>query len=331
MTQVNNDPTKITNTAVDTIDNGTTLGFVVDSDKLPPQPAPLDDANSDLPSLPKPTIIALNLENIIQAISYEARKLACKNGINMLNAKVKEQEETNKDELKELKDRIEAISKEKNASKISKIFSIIGIVIGVIASVAAIAFSGGSSLLLLGGIIGAVLATNSVLSMATDGKVCIEALYTVILKLLPISDEQAELAAQIIFLVQSIGLAIATGVGVSSAASSIQASVKSLNTLAKWAPKLMQTSQVISGTSSVATGVSGGVASYYAYDAGMKSVELKEIEAIIEGIKATIDIEQETLESQVEKANALLESVMQLINNCNSTQQKILTTTPTIA
>ncbi len=99
--------------------------------------------------------------------------------------------------------------------------------------------------------------------------------------------------------------------------------------------KLVNTSQralnITNGITTTAEG-SGQIASAVInYQVEKCNVNKKELEAILERIRNSIEFEKSIVEAEMERSNQLLDKVNDIVQDQNATSQAILTITPNYA
>lgn len=287
-------------------------------------------AKSDVPSLPQPSSHGLSLQTLVDALGFEQRRINCQAGVESLEAKAAEQKEVNQKELEELGKQLEEMKKQKVLNVFKKIFSVIGAIVGAIASAATIALGAvtGNPLLIAAGAIGMVMAIDSAISTATDGKVSLARGFTEFGKACGMSEETAgyfAMGMQMLMAVTSIALSL--GAGFSSSVSAAASASKVASALSTVQKGLTVTNSVVSvGTG--ATTIAGTVIEYKVADS--KATQ-KELQAILERIRQSAEMEKDLVESEMERSNDLLSKVKDIVDNSNATQAAILTGTPSFA
>ena len=129
-------------------------------------------------------------------------------------------------------------------------------------------------------------------------------------------------------------IALSLGAGFSNAASSAAKLAdgaaklsSSLNTLDKVQKGLNITNSVVSmGTG--ATTIAGAVVEY---EVNTSRANQKELEAILERIRQSAEMEKDLVESEMQRSNDLLGKVKDIVDNSNATQKAILTGSPSFA
>lgn len=293
-----------------------------------------NSAKSSLPDLPVPTG-PLNLNTLMKALAFDTRKQACKDGIDSLENRSKDQAELGKAQLDELAKQISAMEKKDFWGGILKVFQWIGALIGVIASAASLVAGAltANPALIAAGVIGCIMATESIISMATDGKVSLLNGFTELFKACGMEEETAQkwaMGVQALITVATIAVSVAAAVSkVPGKAVELSSTV-----LEKIFTISMKCQMGLNITSAGLAGVQGslGIAnSIFQSDADHTKANSKELEALMEQVRMAFEAEQGLLKSEMERISVLMEKTTELVNDCNRTQSKIVSTAPTMA
>lgn len=294
-----------------------------------------------LPTLSLP-VGTLSLDTLMSAIGDDVRRQAVQSGVQSLEAKADHQAEVNEKQLAELKKQIEEMAKKKVLNGFLKAFQIIGAIVGAIASVATIAAGAltANPLLIGVGIAAAVMTVDSVVSLASDGKYSMMAGFTALAKACGADDKTAQwiamgiqIALTVVVVAASCGAALGAGAGAAastagSVASTAGQATKTALSITQLAQKITNclnaTLQVANGSATIAN----AVISYKVEDS---KASTKELEAILERIRESIKSDQKLVESEMERANKLLSSVKDIVDNCLSTQATVLGASPALA
>ncbi len=289
----------------------------------------------ELPDLPTSSTSGLSLQTLLDAISFEQRKVACKTGVENLEAKQEEVAENNAKELEELAKQIEEMRKKEALSGFLKAFQIIGTIIGAIAAAVTIAVGvmTANPLLIAGGVMAAIAVVDSVLSLATDGKVSMAAGFTELGKCMGMSEEDAAwfgMAMQLAFTVATVAVSFG-----SASVSSATAIAANATQVADKAIQMLNSAQKIMNIANSCLAINQGIVTIHMavvdYNIADSQATQKELEAILEQIRAALEMEQALLESKMERANALLEDVNDIVEGCNETQSSIANASPSFA
>jgi len=287
-----------------------------------------------LPVLSTP-VGSMSLDSLMSAIGNETRRQACKDGVNSLELKAQQQKEVNDKQLEQLAKQLEEMQKKAVLNGFLKAFKIIGMIVGAIASVATIAAGclTGNPLLVVAGCIGMAMTIDSVLSAATDGKVSLMAGFEKLGKAMGMDDETAKWFAfgmQMAIMVVAIGVSLGAGLASTSASAanvSSQAAQRALD-VTLTAQKILNFTSAGLGVAQGTTTIAGAVVDY---NVAQTKITAKELEAILERLRESIEMDRALVENEMERANDLMAKVTEIIKGCAETQAAILTTTPTMA
>ncbi|SFJ23016.1 hypothetical protein SAMN04488082_10259 [Desulfomicrobium apsheronum] len=278
---------------------------------------------------------SMSLDSLMNAIGNEARRQACKDGVNSLELKAQQQKEVNDKQLEQLAKQLEEMKKKAVLNGFLKAFKIIGMIVGAIASAATIAAGvmTGNPLLVAAGCIGMAMTIDSVLSMATDGKVSMMAGFEKLGKAMGMDDETAKWFAfgmQMAIMVVAIGVSLGAGLASTSASAanvSSQAAQRALD-VTLTAQKILNFTSAGLGVAQGTTTIAGAVVDY---NVAKTKITAKELEAILERLRESIEMDRALVENEMERANDLMAKVTEIIKGCAETQAAILTTTPAMA
>ena len=295
---------------------------------LPDVPVSSPDASSpasDLPKLAAPTAGGLSLETLAQMISNEVCTQATKDGVASIEAKGKERAEINQKKLEEIMDRLESMKSKGILDIFKKIFSWVGVVLGAIASVATIAAGAatGNPLLIAGGAVMLTMSINSILSMATDGKVSIGAGIAAGLEALGVREDIAAytgMAFELAITLVGVGLTMFGSFG-----SAAETARKTLADVADITLKVTNISSSVVQMGSGATGIAGAV---YDFRISNSYADTKLLEAVLERLRQALEVEQDFMKGVMERAGKLTEDVNELVEGCNESLTNVLTSAP---
>ncbi len=291
-------------------------------------------AAAGLPELPAPAG-ALSLDTLISAIGDEVRRQACKDGVDSLEAKAAHQKEVNDKELEEIAKRLEDMKKKSVLDGFLKAFQIIGVIVGAVASVASIVAGvlTANPLLVAAGVMGAIATVDGIVSLASDGKYSIAAGFTALGKAMGMDDETAQwFGFGMNMAIMLASIAVSFGAGFASTSSSIaNVSSKAVETAVKVTTITSKAANIASGVNSIGTGsvtIANAVVDYHISQSQANS---KELEAILERIRMSIEMDKDLIEAEMERANELLAGVKEIVEQCNEAQTAVLTTNPSMA
>lgn len=314
--QVSGDSLKTTGATKTSSDSGIpTVSQSIDIEELPHLAAPAGP---------------LSLDTLLTAIGYETRQQACRDGVNSIELKGEQQAEINQQELDELKKQLEAMDKKGVADGFLKAFSVIGMILGAVASVASIAIGAatGNPLLVAAGVVGIAMTVDSAMSMATDGKVCIAGGVSAACEACGMDKETAQI----------VGTAVSLAITLATVALNIGGAINAGKATADAASKVVQIlaktsliTNIANGANSMAKGATTIASGVYSYQAAQSRADVKELEAILERIRMSIEMEQNLVQNEMDRANELLQAVDAIVDACNKTQTTVLTASPAMA
>ena len=283
----------------------------------------------ELPHLAAPAG-PLSLDTLLTAIGYETRQQACRDGVNSIEMKGEQQAEINQKELDELKEQLEAMAKKSVADGFLKAFSIIGTILGAVASVASIAIgvATGNPLLVAAGVVGMAMTVDSALSMATDGKVCIAGGISAACEACGMDKETAQWVGTAVSMAITFAtVALNIGGAVTAGRATVEAAGKVMQVLSKTA----LITNIVNGANSMAKGAATIASGAFSYQAAQSRADVKELEAILERIRMSIEMEKDLVQNEMDRANELLQAVDAIVDACNKTQATVLTACPAMA
>lgn len=291
-------------------------------------------AELGLPELPLSSS-PLALDTLLKALGDDVRRQACRDGVNSLDLKAKQQEEINEKELKEIADRLKEMKKKSVLDCFLKAFKIIGAIVGAIASAASIVAGAvtGNPLLIAAGTIGMAMTIDSVVSMASDGKYSIAAGFTELGKKMGMSDESAQwfgFGMNMGLMVTSIAFGFAVGFA-SSAAGIANVSSQAVQKAAQMATLSSRIANIASATVNLGSGAGTIAGAVFDYNVSRSQARSKDLEAVLERLRQAIRMDQDLVESEMERANTLLAKVREIIGQCVDTQNAILSEAPALA
>lgn len=289
-------------------------------------------ATLSLPTLPAPKIGGMSLESLLQAVNMEGRATATKAGLESLQARAAERQRVNAEKLEEIQKNLERIESKKTVNKVLNVFKKIGAVLGAVAAAATLAIGvvTGNPLMIVAGATLTVMAVNSIVSMASDGKYSISAGISAIAKECGASDETAQwIGFGVEMAITLVGACLSFGAGLSSAASK---AAELVPTIIKILSMTQKVTTVASGLNSVGQGAAQIVSAVYDYKIANSQADQKELAAILERIQQAIGMEQDFLEAVMERSSELMGKVGEIVQENAQAQIAILTgTSPAMA
>lgn len=284
-----------------------------------------------LPKLLPPDLLGMSLEQIVEAVGMQTRQVATQTGVETLKAKAAEREESNKKSIEETQKQLEKLKEKEKLSPFMKALKWIGMALSAIASAVTIAVGAltANPLLVAAGVIMAVMTVNSIVSAATDGKVSIAAGVAKLAEACGASEETAKwIGFGMEMVITLVGVCFSCGAGLSaSAAKAAEAAGKVVDIMSK----VSSATNVLSGLTTAAGGgltIANGV---YDYQITNSKATQKELDAVLERLRAAIEMETDFLEAVMKRAEELLADVKDIVQGNNEAQTAILTSAPSAA
>jgi hypothetical protein len=293
----------------------------------------VDYAALGIPSLATPSLAGLSLEQLVEAIGGEGRRLALQQGLDAIKAKGDEIKELNAQKMEELKKNLEQLKKKEKLSPFLKAFKWIGLVLGAIASVAGIVAGAvtGNPLLIAGGIIGLTMTVNSIVSEATDGKHGISAWVTELAKKCGASEDAAKwIGFAVEMAIALVGVGLSIGGAVRGFSAAVEITEKMASAMSKVAT-LAAGASLLSGLNTIAQGSVQIVSATYDYKIAQAKAEMQDLQAILERIQTAMQTETDFVEAVMEKTQELLGKVREIVQDNVTAQTAILTGSPSMA
>ena len=279
--------------------------------ETPSLPAPKTDGKSPM------SIMGMDEETVMQMLGTENAEASKKNALSTIKAKAAMRQSQNLQVLHNLEEQAEKIKNQSIWDKLKKAFTIIGAVIGIVAGIAGAVFSGGSTLAITGACIGTLLAVESIVSTATDGKISLSALCT------EMFGEKA--GPWVAFGLQMALVAVTLGTSIKSAASSVAQNVEKMaSSTAKTIGAIRMGTNIASGAAQVTSGIVGIGSAVNKYQLDNLKVSQKELEAMMAKIASEIQMQTKFLEEVLDQQQAMVEGVKDII------EQDAATTSATV-
>ena len=284
---------------------------------------------SEKPTLVSPLLASgLSLDVLVDAVGAEARKTTVKTSNEALQAKSDHRKAENDKALGEIKSQLETLAKQNALSPFQKFFKYLGMALGAIASIATIAIGAmtGNPLMVAAGVMMAVMVVDSIVSDATDGKVSISAGVAKAAEACGASEETAKW----IGLGVTVGLtlaSIAMSLGSSAAGSASTLASNVANALAKF----QQASTVVSGITAVGNGACQIAQAVFQNEVTHSKARVKDIDAILERIRESMETEADFLKFVMEKFQGLLTTVSDIVKDSHEAQVAIQTSQAPLA
>jgi hypothetical protein len=309
MTGVNNDLNRV-GTIYDNTQIGSDLnvGSKVSGGNIPEAVLQtVSDLLSETPRLRNPntqgmsntSIMGMDEDTIMQMLGTENANAIKKTTIESIKAKASMRKSQNEQVLANLQEQYDKMEKQSFWDKLVKGLKIFAAIIGVVAGVAGAVFSGGSSLALAAAVVGTLMALESGVSAATDGKVGLGAACTAIFG-------------------EELGPKIAMGITIAAALFSLGAGIggslgKAAENVTKLATVVKISTNVTSGVTSIGSGVAAMGSAMNRYSLENLKADQKELEKVMAMIQALIEQDTKHLEQVLDQSNAMVEGVKEII------------------
>lgn len=291
----------------------------------------------DLPDLPL-SMRSISVDTMLTALSDEERRNNIQSAVEAVEHQGEVLETENQKKLDEIAKQIKELESQSFWSKFCKVFSIIGAVVGAVASVATtgLGIMTANPALIAAGVAGGLMSIDSIVSTATDGKVSLAAGFTAAGKAMGMSDDASNwFGFGMSMLVTVVTVATSFGVSaVSSGAKTAQTVAQMTDNAAKMA-KGMSTistaSQIASGTTGIAQGIGSAVLTVSEYKLSKIEADKIDIDAVLEGIRNAIKMNEDLIEEEMKTAENLMSDVKDIVEDCGQTATAILTASPSAA
>ena len=294
-------------------------------DGLPPAASAADPAaaKGELPVLPV-SLGAVSIENLMNAIAEEERKNNVQLAVNDLENKANEVEKQNAEKLEQIEKQLEEAKNQSFWQKFVKAFKIIGMVIGAVAAVATTVagIASGNPLMIAAGITAGLMAIDSLVSTASDGKYSIAAGFQALGEKLGMSEDAAK------WLGFGVSMAMMLTTTVLSFGAAASTSAAQISTALA---ELTSTTNVISGLTGIGSGIGEAGLAVSNYKLSSLEANKVDIEAVLEKLRNAIEMSEDLIEAQLETSNKLLTGVKDIIDGCGETSTAILTGSPAVA
>lgn len=307
-------------------------------DSLPPGMSPAELLDTlDLPELPL-SMRGVSVDTLLQAVADEQRRNGVQSAVNNLEVQGEQMSAEGEKRLEEIKKQLDELKNQSWWDKFCKAFQIIGAIFGAIASVATIAVGActGNVGLIVAGTIGLLATTDSIVSLASDGKYSLAAGFTELGKAMGMSDEAAQWFGFGMNLAVML-TTIAVSFGASSAASSGKV-VQSVSEMTGNAAKAMSAMSKVSSVGNIAQGVTGIGSAVTSAGLAVSNYNLAHIEAnkvdidaVLEQLRNNIKMSQELIEEELKASDQLMTDVKEILEDCSQTATAILTANPSAA
>jgi hypothetical protein len=298
-------------------------------------PGGVDYAALGIPALAAPNLGGLSLEQLVEAIGGEGRRLAVQQGLEAIKAKGDEIKELNAKKMEEVQKQLDALKEKETLSPLLQALKWLGLALGAIASAVAVAGAvmTGNPLLIAGAVIGAVMCVNSIVSTATDGKYSIAAGVAAVAKECGADDSTAQwIGFAFEMAIAVVGAGLSLGGAWKVAHSVADAAVQTATKAQKVISVVTAATTILSGANSAASGALAITAAKYDYDIAKAKAEMQDLQAILARIQTAMESEEDFLEEVMERTQDLLGTVTDIVQENITAQTAILTgSTPGMA
>ncbi|MDR2442238.1 MAG: type III secretion system translocon subunit SctE [Deltaproteobacteria bacterium] len=277
---------------------------------------------TELPDLSAPLMASgLSLEVLLEAVGAKQRKTMTEATSTSLKAKAQEQKEANDKKLKELQNNLEKLNKKETLSKVSKGFKIFGLIVSAIAAVAttALGVMTGNPLMVAAGVMMTALVVDSIVSSQTEGKHGISAWTASLAQKMGASEKTAKwigFGTSMLFTAVAIGLSI----GSAFTAKSVEVVTKTMIALSR----IQAVGTGLIGVNAIAGGALTIAEAKLDSDIAKNKARNLEMDALLERLKETFEIEEDFLKFLVENLNDLTSKISDIVNEAASAQMAIL-------
>jgi hypothetical protein len=278
---------------------------------------------------PLPYRGTLSLEQLVQAVGGETRRLIVQQALEGITLKGDEIKALNDKKAEEIQKQLAQLEKKEKLNPFIKALKWVGMALGVIGTGVVIAAGAitGNPLLIAGGVIGAAMLINSIASEVSDGKYSIGAGAGAIAKKCGASEKTAHW----------IGFGIELGIALAGAGLTIGGAFASATS--QTASQAMKVMSIMAGSTSVFGGATAAgqgavqiIAAGYDYKIAQAKAEMQDLQAILERVQTAMQTESDLLESVVQRTEELLGTVREIVRDTLAAQTTILTsTTPNMA
>jgi hypothetical protein len=284
----------------------------------------------DLPNLPQP-LKSLSLDTLLNAIGDEDRRANVKSAVDKINSDGERMKSEGDKKLEEIAKRIEELKAQETESIFAKIFGIIGIIFSAIGAAAAITIGAmtGNPLLVAAGVMMAISTVDSIVSMATDGKVSMMAGFTELGKAMGMSEETAKwfaLGCQLAFTITAVALSF--GGAAASGSAAVMDKLADAGKIANIVNKINIVAGIGSGVANIGQGATKIAQSVTAYKIAKTQITTAELDKILEQLREAIKRSQEFVEEEMQASNEILSKVKEIVEDTNETTTAILTDAP---
>mgnify|MGYP001026745152 FL=1 len=287
-------------------------------DSLPSLSAPND-------TIPMSVIMGLCEEAIMSMLGMEERKEAVSSGVATLQAHAEERKQINQERIEKLQEQAEKAEKQGFLDKLKQAFSIISCVIQAIAAVAVLASAviapNPASIIGAGLLIASTVET--IMSTASDGKLSLQNGFAEAAKATGGNEQAAAICGMITSFAIGIAGSVLSGAGAAKTISDA-AKLGEVSKLTKFQQIMNNATNIVSAGTQAASSAVNITSAVYEKQIDEIKADSKLLEAILMRIQIAQDLDTKQIEKIMEKATAMAEGVKDVIDDCNSTMQSVL-------
>lgn len=291
-------------------------------------------ASLELPDLPL-SQRGISVDTLLSAISDEDRRNSIQQAVDSIEKKGEDLKAAGEKQLAALKEKLAELKKQSFWDGFCKVFKVIGMIAGAVAAAAttAVGVMSGNPLLIGVGVVGLAMVGDSILSTATDGKVCLSAGFEKLGKAMGMSDDAAKwfavgMQVAIAVVVTAVSFGAAVGTSTTGITQAGEASAKTaLNALSK----ISAASEMANGVTTIGQGAGSIALAVVAYHIAKLEAKSVDIDAILEKLRNQIKTEQDFVEEEINTADKLISAVKDIIEDCSQTATAVLTASPSAA
>ncbi len=265
---------------------------------------------------------------IMSLIDNEQRDEAVQSGLSSIETRREQRAAANEELIANLQEQAEKAEDLASMSVWQKILSVLSMVFTAIAAVATIVAGvvTGNPLLIAGGVMLTLTATEQIMSAASDGKYSLQGLGAYIIEKHGGNETANTIAcAAISFLFGLTGAALSLG---GSVTSTIAQTASTAQKIVNIGSSIANMTGSLANAGSAAVGIVSSV-----YNSQLKEIQADaaDLQAILEKIQAASDLENEWLEEILERYQDMTESVSDIVDECNEALGAVLTGAPAMA
>lgn len=266
------------------------------------------------------SILSLSEDAIMTMLGFENSKTNIKSAQSSLKTNALIRKQQNEELISKLQEQAKKIDEESKLSPLKKLFKIIGAVLGVAIGIASCIATGGATAAVVGLVIGSLLAADTVVSTATDGKVGLGAACSKIF---------GEKAGPWVAFGLQLALAVASiGCAIGSASSAANAASSAADTATKLQSTASSVSKGLAIFSSLNTIASSGMdinSALNQKDIAFLKADQKVIQALMNDLMAVDERTIRRLQEVLENSQSNVSKVKDIVDELNETTTATVT------